>query len=166
MSTVLNTTKPSGLPKERIEEIAAETALGLSYTPGSDLVELVRSWGHRVTYAAIDEHPESLVITPDGVLNIFLPEHTSPARDTFTVAHEIGHFVLHHEAGDEEARYNRSGTDRAEVEANWFAASFLMPKERFVESCETKPLHMVAREFRVSLAAAEVRARSLGVRTS
>jgi predicted transcriptional regulator len=166
MSILMNKTEPSGFSKQRIEKIAFETAQGLGYEPGDDLVGLVRSWGHNVTIAAIDDHPESLVISSEGILNIFLPEHTSPARDRFTVAHEIGHFVLHHDTSGESVRYNRSGTDRAEVEANWFAAAFLMPKERFTASCASKPLHMVAWEFRVSLAAAEVRARSLGLATS
>jgi predicted transcriptional regulator len=159
----MNKTDPCGLSKERIEQVATQVATDLGCAPGADLLALVRSWGHNVTIASTAEHPESLVISPDGVLNIFLPEHTSPARDTFTIAHEIGHFILHHDAKGEEVRYNRSGTDRAEVEANWFAAAFLMPRDHFVESCSSKPLHMVAREFRVSLAAAEVRARSLGI---
>jgi predicted transcriptional regulator len=150
MEQTLITTKPSNLQNE----------------PGkSDLLDLVRSWGHNIEVVGIEEHSESLVISPDGILNIFLPEHTPPARDRFTVAHEIGHFILHHENNGEEARYNRSGTDPAEVEANWFAAAFLMPKAEFLAAFHDQPLHMVARQFRVSVSAAEVRARSLGIQT-
>jgi predicted transcriptional regulator len=165
MEQTLIKTKPSNLPKARIEEIAAETAERLGYRPGVDLLELVLSLGHKIEFAGIEEHPESLVISADGILSIYLPEHTPPARDRFTVAHEIGHFILHHDNSGEEARYNRSGTDLAEVEANWFAAAFLMPKAAFTEACVGQPLHMVARQFRVSVSAAEVRARSLAIVT-
>jgi predicted transcriptional regulator len=163
MDQVMTITAPSRLSKSRIEEIAAESAALLGYEPGTDLVGLVRSWGHSVTVADIHDHPESLVITADGFLNIFLPEHTSPARDRFTVAHEIGHFILHHRPVDHDVRYNRSGTDQAEVEANWFAGAFLMPMDQFSAAWGEFPPHFVASKFGVSLAAANVRAKSLGL---
>jgi Zn-dependent peptidase ImmA (M78 family) len=69
----------------------------------------------------------------------------SPRRQRFTIAHELGHFLLHE--GDVvhvdrkvslKLRNQRSseGTDRDEKEANLFAAELLMPK-RFLD----KELH-------------------------
>lgn len=51
-------------------------------------------------------------------------------RDRFTLAHELGHFVLH---GSEEYRYARSGTEipayqDPEWQANTFASMLLMPR--------------------------------------
>ena len=121
-------------------------------------------WGHRISYVEVEDHPESLVVDADGVCEFFLPRHTSPARDRFTVAHELGHLFLHHREGMGVARYNRSGTDLAEVEANWFAAAFLMPEGPFLEDVRLgTPIATIARSFRVSVAAADVRAKSLGI---
>ena len=59
-------------------------------------------------------------------------------RRRFTIAHEFGHFMLHegmHSHVDKEYRVNfrsaesATGTNVPEIEANFFAASILMPKE-------------------------------------
>lgn len=59
-----------------------------------------------------------------------------PQRQRFTIAHELGHFLLHE---GQEVHYDKdyrlslrselssAGTDVEEVEANFFAASLLMP---------------------------------------
>jgi predicted transcriptional regulator len=166
MEQTIMVTKPSRLSKARIEALGEETAEGLGYSENVDIVDLVASWGHKIVYSDLDEHPESLVISADGVLTIYLPRHTSRARDRFTVAHELGHYILHHNTQGEEVRFNRSGSDLAEIEANWFAAAFLMPEEPFRDACRHQHLHMVAYKFNVSLSAAEVRAQSLGICTS
>jgi Zn-dependent peptidase ImmA (M78 family) len=65
-------------------------------------------------------------------------------RRRFTIAHEFGHFILHagmHSHVDKSYRVNfrsaasSAGTDVVEVEANFFAASILMPKQ-FLEKDE------------------------------
>ena len=157
------TTTPSQLPKAKIEEIAEQFALEVGYDPGSDLVSLVESWGHTVRIAEGDVPAESLHIDANGRMEIVVPTYTSRARDCFTIAHEIGHFVLHHEKGGPPERYNRSGGDLAEVEANWFAAAFLMPADAFITAALKSPLFRVASKFGVSESAAEVRAKSLGI---
>lgn len=65
-----------------------------------------------------------------------------PQRQRFTIAHELGHFLLHE---GQEVHYDKgyrvslrselssAGTDVEEVEANFFAASLLMP-ERFLHA--------------------------------
>jgi len=66
--------------------------------------------------------------------------HAQP-RQNFTMAHELGHLLLHDQEQlhiDHEFRVrlrsdvSSQGTDEAEQEANFFAASLLMPKE-FIE---------------------------------
>ncbi len=65
-------------------------------------------------------------------------------RRRFTIAHEIGHFVLHHEEGDLFIDHRKpsvflrdsnssTGERRKEVEANAFAASLLMPRAQLLE---------------------------------
>lgn len=52
---------------------------------------------------------------------------------------------------------------RAEWEANWFAAAFLMPKEVFEEKIKSTSLQDAANFFDVSMSAAKIRAKSLGL---
>ena len=61
----------------------------------------------------------------------------SPTRQRFSIAHEIGHFVLHEPkpifVDGVTLRFRNSkssqGDDREEIEANAFAAELLMPEE-------------------------------------
>jgi hypothetical protein len=60
-----------------------------------------------------------------------------PARRRFTIAHELGHWYLHqhgqqslfcrHGSVDEDAKADPPELPEIEAEANWFAASLLMP---------------------------------------
>jgi hypothetical protein len=87
-------------------------------------------------------------------------------RRRFSIAHEIGHFVLH----PEQARYERGGsTNEAmrarEREADAFAAELLMPEHlvrqaAFEEGADARRL---ADRFEVSVAAMTVRLRRLGL---
>src|SRR5579859_7422759 len=69
---------------------------------------------------------------------IYLNNSLGLARRTFTLAHELGHFILNHQ-GDQQYRIDKfnygQNTEGAkqETEANYFAASFLMPKSKFIE---------------------------------
>ena len=70
----------------------------------------------------------------DGKWEIYVNGKHSRARRRFTVAHEIGHFLLHkEEVGDGiiEDRFLRAEglTNSQEAEANAFAADVLMPFE-------------------------------------
>lgn len=97
---------------------------------------------------------------------ISLSSLTSDVRDNFTIAHELGHLFLHAKGIDEDMiRFNRYGSNRLEWEANWFAASFLMPKDDFKERC--KEYHnstaLLALHYDVSQKAVSIRKESLGI---
>lgn len=88
-----------------------------------------------------------------------------PNRKRFTVAHEIGHYLLHpfRETYIDWTFYPRNdksseGTDRQEIEANGFAAELLMPEE-LIRVEVPSPLNVIedddkirnlGRRFRVS----------------
>lgn len=59
--------------------------------------------------------------------------HDSPARQRFTLAHELAHFLLHREnIGDgitDDVLYRSSLSDQREAQANRLAADILMPLE-------------------------------------
>lgn len=89
------------------------------------------------------------------------------ARKTFTIAHEIGHFVLPHHrhtsvacTSSEIGNWDDAGTEpKLEREANEFAAELLMPLElvKIIAECAAPSLELIekiAREFGVSLSAA------------
>lgn len=71
-------------------------------------------------------------------------KHESEVRRRFTIAHEIGHFILHRldnelfvDKMEFKALYrddkSSTGDIKQEREANAFAAALLMPKERVIE---------------------------------
>ena len=73
----------------------------------------------------------SLIIKEDKSFVINLPPYTSPLRDNFTIAHELGHYFIHYMNNNMERTFYRYGNDAKEVSANYFAACFLMPKDDF-----------------------------------
>lgn len=72
---------------------------------------------------------------------IVVNKNHSPERQNFSMAHELGHLVLHayktpHADGVQKVRFRNSesslGTDRDEIEANQFAAEILMPAKLLI----------------------------------
>ncbi len=109
-------------------------------------------------------------------------------RKRFTLAHELGHYILHiapenkldEEINDEKIVYNRSDNwDYIEMQANNFAAQLLMPSDLILEEAEkilstykfnnnqsmnnSDLIEKLAKIFQVSLSAMEFRLASLGV---
>lgn len=89
----------------------------------------------------------------------------SVARRNFDAAHELGHIILHSniekldELTSEEQR-------KLEEQANFFAASFLLPKNEFFNDL-IQPLNLeyykeLKKKWKVSIAAMVMRARQLG----
>jgi Zn-dependent peptidase ImmA (M78 family) len=87
-------------------------------------------------------------------------------RQTFTVAHELGHKVLHEEWAKSEAYkvlwrdLRRQTKDRWEQEANAFAANLLMPRQ-MVDTYRKVPLSVLAKIFAVSEDVARYRLKNL-----
>ena len=110
-----------------------------------------------------------------------------PHRQRFTIAHELGHLLLHDEAefvdhgyaseagAGADRRFYRNhvsseASDTKEIEANRFAASILMPREFLLREVEAHPLPLrseavedLARQFKVSTQAMGFRLQNLGV---
>lgn len=111
-----------------------------------------------------EEESGSLVIHGKGRFDIFLSPYTSPLRDNFTIAHELGHYFLHFDHKTPSFNglviFNRYGSGRDETQANRFAAAFLMPKEEFVQIFNKfgRNTHLVAGYFEVSEPAVKARA--------
>ncbi len=89
-----------------------------------------------------------------GVPYIFVgSEKKSASRMRFSLAHELGHILLHSHITEDEAKKNHK---RLEAEANRFASSFLMPQDTFLEDIFSTSLDSfipVKRKWKVSIAA-------------
>ncbi len=91
-------------------------------------------------------------------------------RAAFTIAHEIGHYLLHSDKSDEifyRSSLNLSeGNDNIEAEANCFAASLLMPRAKmriFYPMLSSEP-EKLADLFGVSKIAMNYRIKNMGLR--
>jgi Zn-dependent peptidase ImmA (M78 family) len=160
------TTKTHGI--QEIERRAAELLDHHSAVDERGYVNLHRMlerMGGRVTVdVAQRDRPESLVIHGPNDFTIFVPVNTSTARDRFTIAHELGHLVLHDDPDAPAPRaFYRYGRSRPETEANAFAGALVMPREHFIEAWHSSGgnLGILAERFGISRSAAEVRAKVL-----
>ena len=99
---------------------------------------------------------------------IFVNENDSETRQRFTIAHEIGHYILGHLKNEEykisyRDELTSKGTDMHEIEANAFAAELLMPEELISFAYRrTSDTSELADWFNVSTDAIEIRLRNLG----
>lgn len=153
-----------------------ESCFGLASAPPVPVEEIARSllvlWIEEaddlrnVPGAPTDQGSLSGLLVPSE-LTVWLDRSEaarSPGRRRFTIAHEIGHFVLH--AGRSQAAatsYCRGSdlerSDSAEGEANRFAAALLMP-EPLVEHEATRcgcNIALLAERFAVSVPAMKLR---------
>lgn len=104
---------------------------------------------------------------PSG-FRIKINRHESPERQRFTLAHEIGHFILHrYDIGGgivDNVMYRSNLSSRKEMEANRFAANLIIPMERLREEVgeigrqiSDDAIVALARKFRVSQQAMSIR---------
>lgn len=166
----------SGLSKASVDNLAANIARQVGYEPGGDLAAIVKKLGGKIVvsdvWAESDATSGSIRIENDGSFVVAVASHTGIERDRFTIAHELGHYVLHYLWPKQNGKpvtaveARRYGSGRVEWEANWFAAAFLMPAEPFRTAWEELGgiLGEVAGRFGVSTEAARIRAEYLGLK--
>lgn len=100
---------------------------------------------------------------------IYLNGFESKARQRFTCAHEIGHWVERQQNGDDEYSFTDRRSGRADDPHEWyadhFAANLLMPQAEFERMVEERGagLDELVNRFGVSRSAVLTRARLLGV---
>jgi len=164
--------RPSNLTKTAVYSLAEYLRSQLNFMPGGDLNPVLERLGGRLQVRDFwdlnGNESGSIYIHAEGQFDVCVSSITSGRRDRFTIAHEIGHYVLHflylRQQGQvvERVFARRYGNSRQEWEANWFAAAFLMPEAPF-RAAFTGDISAIAQQFGVSIKAAEVRAKSLGM---
>jgi Zn-dependent peptidase ImmA (M78 family) len=145
-----------------------------------NLHALARQLGIEVRHTPLDDELSGYIHKDDGRWRIVVNALHADTRQRFTLAHEIGHYMLHrhHMAhGTNDTRQYRPRTDsefyssaierRHEREANQFAAGLLMPKNLVATARRETGVNdpsRLARLFGVSPAAMEIRMDNLGRR--
>jgi Zn-dependent peptidase ImmA (M78 family) len=129
------------------------------YEPPVQPLELARNYKTRVLFADFgDEHRDVAGFLDYKKSDIYVNTHDAPRRQTFTIAHELGHVLLHgslFEAHPEEYRVLLRSPiagqkDPLEQEANAFAANLLVPRFMLDKYYQTASKFELARLFNVS----------------
>lgn len=100
---------------------------------------------------------------------IYISEDEPYSRQIFTIAHEIGHYLLHQDKQSDvfyrlDAIQLEKQDKQEEQEANWFAASLIMPKSLVVMYWNVlKDAEKMANLFQVSHLAMSWRLKNLGL---
>lgn len=105
-------------------------------SPPVPVDKIARKIGVNLKYGDLGE-VSGLLVRVEGDATIGVNANHPPVRKRFTIAHELGHFLLHggissHYDRDYKINYRSSESSQAtnieEIEANFFAASLLMPR--------------------------------------
>ncbi|WP_434299320.1 ImmA/IrrE family metallo-endopeptidase [Corallococcus exiguus] len=96
-----------------------------------DVFGVIRDLEIPLAFQELDKLLGACVRVSSTAVGILVTTQRDLHMQRFTAAHELGHFVLEHEGSfDDEVRMpgHTQGRDPREVEADAFAAEFLMPK--------------------------------------
>lgn len=144
---------------------------------------LAKAHGCRVAASDLKDISGILVRSPDAAV-IGVNNRHPETRRRFTIAHELGHFLLHE---GQEVRFDRefrvslrteassTGVNVEEIEANFFAASLLMPDRLLLKDPRASSIELedaaavkdLAKGYGVSVQAMTLRlARLIGRKTA
>lgn len=106
-----------------------------------DLFKECERLGYKLLRYPLGENSDlGFSVKKDNDIVIFTNSCSRLSREIFTLAHEIGHVILHLEDEnsfiDDNVTINGRSTDEKEQEANYFAACLLMPSDdvdRFID---------------------------------
>lgn len=135
---------------------------------------IARQLGVRVQFAPLDNDLSGMAHIRDGIVVVGVNSLHAPNRQRFTLAHELGHVVLHRPILESAVHVDRvllrdrnssTGTDQQEIEANAFASELLMPTDiletmlggRQVILDDDEEIAALAKKFRVSESAMRFR---------
>jgi Zn-dependent peptidase ImmA (M78 family)/transcriptional regulator with XRE-family HTH domain len=119
---------------EQSRSLARAALAHVNTTTADDLVGDVENvFGVDVAVVELGPGFDGLAVSSDHAKLIVLATSHVPARQRFTLAHELGHLLA---GDDQEVHLDRDVYDRAqskdpsEMRANAFASAFLMPEDR------------------------------------
>lgn len=136
------------------------------------VVELANCLGITVIPATFKDDNIAGMLKFEGekIINIYVNEYQSVNRQRFTIAHEIGHFILHKDFIEKQGQnifYRKdfdNYSDPIEEQANSFAANLLMPEKIINSLWESyRSIDVISNILRVSRQAVNIRLISLGL---
>ena len=136
---------------------------------------IAKELGIRVQYAPFDGDLSGMAFVKDGMPIAGVNSLHHPNRQRFTLAHEVGHILLHRKLIESEVHIDKgslrrdtlasAGVDPVEIAANAFASEFLMPEQLLESVLAGRPIDLedddliagLAKRFKVSEAAMRFR---------
>lgn len=156
--------------KEAANRLLIEQGITQPPVPVEEIAEAV---GVRVRYSPFEGELAGMLVRGDGQAIIGVNSLHHPNRQRFTIAHELGHLLLHKGEVhiDRSFRINKRdgvsslGGDPEEIEANRFAAELLIPFEmlagdllvRDIDVENEGEIKILAKKYQVSLQAMTLR---------
>ena len=150
--------KPQVAARKLLDELGApEVPVDLKYLCKLCGIKLYRLDGEGIDAMFLHIPPSPPTITYNA--------NSLEARCRFSIAHELGHYVLSHRPISFSELFNGdlSRDARQEREANIFAAELLMPKVMLAREAHKFTLEELARRYQVSVQAMEIRLEELGL---
>lgn len=167
--------------KQRAARAARDLLRALNVTKVPvDVEEIAKKVGVDIRKAVHDTDLSGFLYRTEDQTFIGVNERHSPRRQRFTIAHELGHYLLHSLIGVRmdvavQAKYRNArsseGVDPEEIEANTFAAELLMPANLIeadmarisaVDILDDQEIHQMAEHYDVSVQALTIRLSNLG----
>ena len=130
-----------------------------------DPILIAKSYGVEVLTARLPRDISGQIYYKEK--KIFIESTDYITRQVFSIAHELGHFLLHNDGTlhvskrDSIASY---GIDLKEIEANFFSANLLMPHNEIIKLISNNfNIDSLACYFGVSVLAMQNRLNNLGI---
>lgn len=133
-----------------------------------DPFEIADKLGMKVIVGSLRPELSGAIIAQPGDITILVEESDNFGRQTFTCAHELGHYFERKQAGDDEYSFVEvrlpGNYDLHEFYADEFAGNLLMPEAAFRADIKTHGSdYLAAAKFGVNPAAVRMRRKRLGI---
>lgn len=166
--------------RTRAERLAKEALRKTTQTIPVDVTKVAEHYGLLIREQELEDAVSGMLLVKDKRAVIGVNRNHHPNRRRFTVAHEVGHYLMH--TGESQVfienlslyrdELSKSGTDVREIEANAFAAELLMPSNALRKAVGAQMIdafydetiiRQLALEFGVSAQAMTVRLSKLNL---
>ena len=167
--------------RKRIESLAHELLQNNKILePPVPVESIARASGLQIFMQPLDSDLSGILVRNDDAGVVGVNSNHALVRQRFTIAHELGHFLLHrgepvHVDRAVQAKFRSTlssqGTDPEEIEANLFAAELLLPREFLARDLHEVPavdilddefVRDLAKRYNVSAQALMLRLCNLG----
>lgn len=155
--------------RKKVSELLKRAHVHRPPVPVEQIADIL---GLHVRYSPSADEISGALIRKGKKLIIGVNSYQHPNRQRFTIAHEIGHYILHKGWSfhvDEDFCINRDGSNNlAEIQANRFAAELLMPADLLQADIsryhviDDEVVGMLANKYKVSQQSMQIRLSNLG----